>query len=368
MHEIIHHTSTLNLQQVLIIIQALLVPAYIGSIVFTVFVLLSTEKYGSGTHVWDVPPTLFEPLAMAAWASEMTFLIAIACTKCSVLFFHRRLTKGSYDRRWLFATYVALFVAVAYSLAFILMLIFSCSPTNAYWKSYNPTYTGKFTCHTSTSVNAVSGALGALTDLYTVLLPCIMLWNLDTPRRQKIALNFLFSLGLLVAAAGAVRTYYLHKVGFSPDLTWIGFDAFVWAELEMQLALICASAPALRVCFRILRGPFSRNRSSARSNSIYELRRGSARLADSPTDEVKPPLPGSKEEKRKQEISVDSQESDATFSSSSQHSSKGRNDSGVEASIDGSVRGTRWYEESGDHDGRQFDLQKPARAANGSMV
>jgi uncharacterized protein (UPF0333 family) len=29
------------------------------------------------------------------------------------------------------------------------------------------------------------------------------------PKRQKIALNFVFSLGLVVVAASGVRTYYL---------------------------------------------------------------------------------------------------------------------------------------------------------------
>jgi hypothetical protein len=37
------------------------------------------------------------------------------------------------------------------------------------------------------------------------------------------------------------------------------FDAYVWAQLELQLSVICASLPALRVFLRrYLAGPFSR--------------------------------------------------------------------------------------------------------------
>ncbi|KAK3715171.1 hypothetical protein LTR37_007381 [Vermiconidia calcicola] len=63
-------------------------------------------------------------------------------------------------------------------------------------------------------------------------LPMLMLRHFDIDRRKKIALNAVFSLGLLVVAASAVRTYYLEKLGTATDLTWIGFDVFVWSQLE----------------------------------------------------------------------------------------------------------------------------------------
>ena len=120
-------------------------------------------------------------------------------------------------------------------------------------------------------------------DLYSVLLPCIMLRKFDAPRRQKIGLNVIFSLGLIAVAAGSVRTYYLEKVGHSVDLTWDGYDVLVWAQLETQLSLICASAPALRVFFRTyLTNPL--RVFSARSDSRQTSRRESKRLPDESSD------------------------------------------------------------------------------------
>jgi hypothetical protein len=77
-----------------------------------------------------------------------------------------------------------------------------------------------------------------------------MLRNFGAPGSQKIALNIIFSLGLLVVAAGSVRTYYIQQVSHSLDKPYIGFDIVAWAQLETHLALICASSPALRVFFR----------------------------------------------------------------------------------------------------------------------
>lgn len=121
-----------------------------------------------------------------------------------------------------------------------------------------------------------------------------MLRNFDAPRRQKIALNFIFSLGLLVVAAGSVRTYYLEKLGHSLDLTWVGYDVYIWAQLEIQLSLICASAPVLRALFRAyLSGSMIRSLSSVRSHNKRVSRRQSKRLPGESSDSsrVKSPIP-----------------------------------------------------------------------------
>jgi hypothetical protein len=246
---------------------------------------LSTERYGSGTHTWDVPVPKFVPLAFNGWAAEVTYLASTGCTKCSILLFYRRLTKGSYNTLWKYAILTAIAFTALYSMAFILMLIFSCSPTEAYWKSFNPYYEDEFHCINSKYSNVLSGAMSVLSDLYSVLLPFVMLRNFDAPRRQKIALNIIFSLGLLVVAAGSVRTYYLEQVGHSSDLTWVGYDVYIWAQLETQLALICASAPTLRVFFRdYLSISVLRALSSARTGSRRDTRRASKRLPDDSTD------------------------------------------------------------------------------------
>jgi hypothetical protein len=265
-------------------IQALLLPGWLCSIAFTVFTLLSTERYGSGTHTWDVPFSQFVPLAFLGWCAEVTYLASTCFTKCSILLFYRRLTKGTYNMRWKYAIWTAITITALYSLAFIFLLIFSCSPTAAYWKSFNPYYHEDFHCIQSKYTNVLSGTMSVASDLYSVLLPCIMLRKFDAPRRQKIALNVIFSLGLIVVGAGSVRTYYLEKVGHSVDLTWDGYDVLIWAQLETQLSLICASAPALRAFFRAYLSNPLRVFSSARSDSRQNSRRASKRLPDESSD------------------------------------------------------------------------------------
>lgn len=156
----------------------------------------------------------------------------------------------------------------------MLALLFNCSPTQAYWKSYSLSYSTKYHCADTTVLNPLSGALSILSDLYSVLLPMGIMAGLNTTTRQKWALNAVFSLGLLVVAAGIARTYYLESLGKTWDITWLGFDVLVWSQVELQLAIICASAPALRVLFRsYLSKPMTRAMNSAKLSSNKSARR-----------------------------------------------------------------------------------------------
>jgi len=274
--------------------QAFLFPAWLGSIAFTAFGILSTERYGNGTHAWDVPPKLYSRLSMCAWAAQVTFLISTGCCKCSILLFYRRLQKGTFNKRWLYCIYAALAFTAAWTIGFILTLVFSCNPTEANWESANPNYRKKYSCVNARYENLISGTLSVVSDAYAVVLPCLMLRHFDVSKRQKFALNIIFSLGLIVVAAGAVRTYYFDRLAHSTtyDLTYAGFDVLIWAQLELQLSLICASAPALRVFFRRYLANPIRAYSSGRSNNGSVRDRDSRRIASRLTDEV-PSLPTS---------------------------------------------------------------------------
>lgn len=91
---------------------------------------------------------------------------------------------------------------IVFCIAFVLVLCLQCRPTEAYWRSLSFTYTKDFTCANTKILNPISGALSVISDFYSVVLPMAMTRHFDIDRRKKIALNAVFSLGLLVVAAG----------------------------------------------------------------------------------------------------------------------------------------------------------------------
>jgi hypothetical protein len=90
-------------------------------------------------------------------------------------------------------------------------------------------------------------------------------------RRQKASLYGLFALGYLVVAAGIARTIYVnYVVNQTYDTTWRYYDAILWVTVEFYIALICASAPALKPFFkRFFMEPLTQGSPSRRRRSGY---------------------------------------------------------------------------------------------------
>lgn len=177
------------------------------------------------------------------------------------------MVKGTFRRRWKWSVWAAIGITVTWTLAFCIMLIVTCNPTDASWKVYDPTYTEDWTCADTRKSSFVAGVLAVVSDCYSLILPWSMIWPLEMPKRQKLALNMVFSFGIVVVAAAALRTKHAVALGTDYDSTWyvssknfihmtllisyrVGFWVYFWTMLEWNLAIICNCAPSLRAFFR----------------------------------------------------------------------------------------------------------------------
>ena len=171
--------------------------------------IIDADWYGVDVHTWDVRMNQYVGAALIGWISQVLFLSSTSATKTSVLLFYRRMAKDTYSRRWLYAIWAALGCTVAFYVAQVITMCLICRPLSSYWESYDIfNYHKKFTCIDGNVLTAVSGVLNVISDVYAVLVPCLMLrhYDLDVPRRQKIVLNVIFGLGFVVAGCGIART------------------------------------------------------------------------------------------------------------------------------------------------------------------
>lgn len=99
----------------------------------------------------------------------------------------------------MYALWTAIGFTIAYGTTLLVAMFLFCRPLDAIWRSTEPGYDEPHTCFDGSQLTLVSGVLGTVSDVYAVALPCVMLryYNLDVTRRQKIALNMVFGLGLL---------------------------------------------------------------------------------------------------------------------------------------------------------------------------
>jgi hypothetical protein len=171
-----------------------------------------TQEANGGRHVWDVKPELRSSAVLCMWLAQFSFLICSGATKVSILFFYRRLVAGTYSRKWYWCVWLAIGFTITYTITFCIVLLLDCRPLRAYWMAFDIKYalTAEYSCLAdSNTMNVLAGVVPAVSDLYAVALPCIITWHHAVPRRQRIALNGIFCLGLVVVAASGVRTYYL---------------------------------------------------------------------------------------------------------------------------------------------------------------
>lgn len=178
---------------------------------FTIVTMVYTQWAQGDRHVWDITPDKRSNAVLCMWLGQFFFLLCGGCTKVSILFFYRRLVEGTYSKRWNWLVWFAIGFTIAYTIAFCIMLCVNCSPTESYWMAFDIKYalTEEFTCLDTSVINIMAGVCAAISDLYAVALPCIITWHYAIPKRQKIALNIIFSLGFVVVAASGVRTYWL---------------------------------------------------------------------------------------------------------------------------------------------------------------
>lgn len=170
------------------------------------------SEWGGSLHVWDTKTDKRTDLVLCMWLGEFSFLVCGGCTKVSILLFYRRLVGGTYSRRYKWLIWFAIAFTIAYTVAFCIILLVNCTPTEAYWMAFDFKYalTADYTCMDTSVINTMAGVCAAISDVYAVALPCILTWQLSSvPKRQKIALFGIFSLGLVVVAASGVRTYWL---------------------------------------------------------------------------------------------------------------------------------------------------------------
>jgi hypothetical protein len=118
----------------------------------------------------------------------------------SVLLLYRRLASGSCSKTFKWAIWAAIAFVVLYTITYTILLVTACNPVEAQWLQYDLRWakTHKFKCldpniqkRTATS----AGALSTFTDLYSVMLPAILLVRIRIQKRQRWGLLFIFGLG-----------------------------------------------------------------------------------------------------------------------------------------------------------------------------
>ncbi|RYP41248.1 hypothetical protein DL769_011622 [Monosporascus sp. CRB-8-3] len=113
--------------------------------------------------------------------------------------------------------------------------IFQCNPIQKAWD-----YSIPGTCFNRPALFFANAGLNIFQDFVIYILPSPMLWNVQLPVKQRIALIGVFVVGAFVCITGIIRVPTLWDAVSSEDATWDHFGAAVWSAVETNIGIVCA--------------------------------------------------------------------------------------------------------------------------------
>ncbi|KAK2038232.1 CFEM domain-containing protein [Colletotrichum somersetense] len=224
---------------------------------------------GSGRDVWYLTPDQITAGLKTFFVMTFLYILGLAFVKASILFLYLRIFPDHRFRKVLWLT--QLFNLVLY-LVFLVASLTSCQPLNYAWDGWTGKMEGR--CTSSNPPALAHGALNFILDVWMLFLPVSQIYKLNIPRKQKLDVMFMFSVGAFLTAASGYRIKVIRPFGasFNPD---VAFQTAIWSAIELAVGIFVACLPNTRqfwavVLPKILRatGISSRSQETARDSTV----------------------------------------------------------------------------------------------------
>ena len=120
---------------------------------------------------------------------EATHVLPISLAKCSLLFFYRRIFRGSI---FSYISWATIALATTWAISFFFALLFKCNPISAYVRQEPGVHcVNLYQLYYSLSISDV------LIDIIILIIPIPLVWRLHMKPAQKVAVSGIFALGSL---------------------------------------------------------------------------------------------------------------------------------------------------------------------------
>ncbi|RSL69508.1 hypothetical protein CEP54_002331 [Fusarium duplospermum] len=207
-----------------------------------------------GIHKKDIPITQDFVLGQK-WAFTIQILYnpILALVKTSVLLFLMRL--GGQKREVRLCIISLLIFNLCQMVAMFFACVFQCTPVSYFWdRMKHVSIRPDGMCINQNAFYIATSSLTILTDVLVLVLPFWIFLGLKLPLKVRAAIIGVFVLGGAVTIMSILRMSWLIETAYftdimDPDLDWSYDIRFTYSAVETNLAIITASAPALRPLF-----------------------------------------------------------------------------------------------------------------------
>ncbi|CRG89032.1 hypothetical protein PISL3812_06067 [Talaromyces islandicus] len=228
------------------------------------YTLLSYQGY----HERDIPKQTIDEKVLAQQyniANQVLYNPILSLIKLSVIVFYQRLEDRRRIVQW--NIYALAAFEMAFMIASTLVDIFQCTPVQYSWEAARMDLAAQQAAGADENgqVNGVTikgghcikqgkfflstNGIAIFTDIWVLVIPGLILWDLRMPKRTKIAAFSIIGAGGIVAVVGIIRlTIYSWR--FNPnnhDMSWgVGYTT---SGMVVHVAFVAACAPTLKAIF-----------------------------------------------------------------------------------------------------------------------
>ncbi|KAL5116293.1 hypothetical protein ACEQ8H_005851 [Pleosporales sp. CAS-2024a] len=197
---------------------------------------------GLARDVWTVPFDHITAFVRWLYILEIVYFLLIAAVKLTLLFFFLRIFPKPIIRRMVWATII---FDVLYGTSFAMVGAFQCKPISHYWTQWDGEGTGQ--CVNVNALAWTNAIISIVLDIWMLILPLYEVFQLQLSWRSKIGVAIMFLVGTFVTVVSALRLQSLVHFGASSNPTWDQADVIYWSNIEINVGIICACMPSLRV-------------------------------------------------------------------------------------------------------------------------
>ncbi|EPS38722.1 hypothetical protein H072_7562 [Dactylellina haptotyla CBS 200.50] len=215
---------------------------YFLTIMWGAVAIHHSNANGEYQAFWDLSWTSLRETYRTYFALTALYPWVMMVIKISLLIFYYAVTNINY-MRW--AVWAIGFITVGNTLAGFFITVLACRPIN-YWDHLleNPCKINRGTA------NVCIAAIYMFTDIAIWVLPMPLVWRLKLPVRERILAVITFGVGAVACIASGFRIKALLDFESYDAQSSSSLLISAWTITELNLALICASAPAIRALFK----------------------------------------------------------------------------------------------------------------------
>ncbi|KAK6580792.1 hypothetical protein PZA11_007028 [Diplocarpon coronariae] len=245
--------------------------------------------WGLGLHGDDIAFDNIPKILKIIYAIQLTYSTVILFVKVSIVCFYSRLAiPDSTLRTWSRATIGFL---VLFFVASQVTTLVQCLPIEDNWAITSDV---KTKCANTVIYYYVIAAVNIVVDTWILLLPIKSLWYMKRETRERIVFFVLFGIGALSCISSILRLYTITVYAKSQDPFLDAANINIWSMIEINLAVVGASVPAMKPLFtkvarqRVATSKDSRSGFGSQSHKMMPLsgkvlRSCSAKLRDDKT-------------------------------------------------------------------------------------